>query len=129
MGDLSIAQDLIDGVADAMADLGASRTVRIFTEGALTPGDPGAGGARTPENLSVEALLYDYEDQYIDETTVLSGDRKAIISIGPLTVAQIGGIEPGSLLVDGADIYTIVKTGEIEVAGVVVTMILQIRGA
>lgn len=129
MGDTSIAQDIIDGVADALGDLGDTRTVRILTEGALTPGDPGAGKPRTPEDVSVEALLYDYEDRYVDETVILRGDRRAILSIGPLSVAQIDGIKQGSKLIDGADVYTVVNKGEIEVAGLTVTMILQIRGA
>lgn len=129
MGDLSIAQDLLDGVVDALGDLGDTRTVRIVTEGALDIGDPGAGRPKTNEDVPVEALLYDFEDEYIDGTTVLKGDRKAIISIEPLTVAQVAGIEQGAKLIDGSDIYTIEGTNEIEVAGTPVTIILHVRGA
>lgn len=129
MGDPSIAADILAGVTDALADLGDTRTVRIFTEGALTPGDPGAGKPRTPENIPVEALLYDFEDYFSDGTTVKRGDRKAILSLEPLSVAQIESIQQGSFLIDGSDTYTIISTGEVEVAGLTVTMILHIRGA
>lgn len=129
MGDTSIAQDILEGVADALGDLGTTRIVRVFTEGALNPSDPGAGKPRTPENIDVEALLYDYEDSYINGTSILSGDRKAILSLEPLSLAQINAIQQGSFLIDGTDTYTIVNTGKIEVAGVTVTMVVQIRGA
>jgi len=129
MGDTSIAQDVIDGVADAMGDLGDTRTIRIFSEGSINLSDPGAGVTRTPENIPVEALLYDFEDEYIDGTTVLKGDRNALIDLAQLTSVQIGGIEQGSLLIDGSDNYTIVSKNEIEVAGVTAALILHIRGA
>lgn len=129
MGDTSVAQDLIDGVKDALEVVGDTSTVRIFTEGALDPLDPGAGRPRTPEDLSIEAFLYDFEDEYIDGTNVLKGDRKAILDVSTLTSIQISGIEQGTTLIDGADSYAIVGTEDIEVAGVVVTMILHVRGA
>jgi hypothetical protein len=129
MGDASIAQDLIEGVTDALADLGGTRTVQIYTEGALNPINPGAGKPKIAEDLSVEALLYDYEDSYIDGQTVLRGDRKAIIDIAQLTPTQLSGVAQGAVLIDGSDRYTVVGTSTIEVAGVTVTIILQIRGA
>jgi hypothetical protein len=129
MGDTSIAQDILNGVTDALADLGDTRILRIFTEGALDPNDPGAGVPLTPENFSVEALLYEYEDSYIDDKVILMGDRKAILSIDPLTSGQISGIKQGAKLIDGSDVWTVVSTERIEVAGIIVTIILQIRGA
>lgn len=129
MGDTSIAQDVMDGVTDALGDLGDTRTVRIFTEGPLNLGDPGAGKPKTPENIPVETLLYDFEDEYVDGKTILKGDRNAILDIGQLTPAQLAGVKQGAMLVDGSDNYTIVNTSKIEVAGAVVTIILHIRGA
>jgi hypothetical protein len=129
MGDTSIAQDILDGVTDALADLGDTRTVRIFTEGSLDPGDPGAGRPKTPEDVPVEALLYDFEDEYVDGKTVLKGDRNALIDIGQLSAAQLSGIEQGSLLIDGSDNWTVVGKVEVEAAGVTVAVILHVRGA
>lgn len=129
MGDTTIAQDLIDGVADAMATVGDTKTIRIVTEGSLNPSDPGAGKPRTPEDLSVEAFLYDFEDEYVDGTTVLKGDRKAIIDLSQLTSVQIAGIKQGHELIDGSESYKIVAKNPIEVSGLTVTIILHIRGA
>lgn len=129
MGDVSIAQDLLDGVADALADVGDTRTMRIITEGSLNLSDPGAGKPRTPEDFLVEALLYDYEDDYIDGTTILAGDRQALLSVEPLTSGQISGIKQGAKLIDGSEIYSVISTNKIETAGIIVTIILQIRGA
>lgn len=129
MGDANIAQDILEGVADALSDLGDSRTVRIFTEGALDLNDPGAGAPRTPEDLPVEALLYDFDDELIDNTAVLKGDRNAIIDLNSLTTGQIDSIGQGSLVVDGSDNYTVVQAHRIEVAGIISALILHIRGA
>jgi hypothetical protein len=127
MGDINIAADILSGVTDALGDLGTSRTVRIFTEGVLDPLNPGAGKPRVSEDFPVEALLYDYKDDYINETSILAGDRKAILSIEPLSQAQIDGIQQGSFVIDGTTTYTVVNLQKIEVAGIIVTIILQIR--
>jgi hypothetical protein len=129
MGDTSIAQDLLDGVTDALGDLGDTRTIRIFSEGSLNLSDPGAGRPKTPENIPVEALLYDFEDKYFDGKTVLKGDRNALIDISQLSAAQLSGVKQGSLLIDGSDNWTVVAKNMIEVAGVTVAVILHIRGA
>lgn len=128
MGDVTIAQDLIEGVTDALADLGDTRQVRIVSEGVLDPLNPGAGKPRTTTDTDVEALLYDYEDRYINGASVLEGDRQAIIDIAPLTGAQVAALEPGNFLIDGSKIYSIVRATPIEAAGITVTVVLQIRG-
>lgn len=129
MGDLLIAQDLLDGVTDALGDLGATRQVRIITRGALTPGNPGAGGSQSVEDVDVEALIYGYDEKYIDGTAIQTGDRQCLLSIGPLTTAQIEAIRPGSRIVDGSNVYSIVNANMIEAAGVPVTAIVQLRGS
>jgi len=128
MGDLTIAQDLLDGVADALADLGATRKVRVITAGALTPGDPGAGGAQSTADFNVEAVIVDYEERYADGTVVRAGDRQAILSIGPLSATQVAALAPGARLVDGSKTYSVVSANLPEAAGVPVVAILQVRG-
>jgi hypothetical protein len=128
MGDLSIAESLLDGVTDALGAVGSTRQVILITDGLINDADPGAGPAQTTETISVEALLYDYEDRYVDGQAILANDRSAILSIQPLTDAQIALIKPGCQLVDGAKTYQVVNTQEIEAAGTIVTIILQIRG-
>jgi hypothetical protein len=129
MGDLTIAQDLLDGVADALADLGATRKVRVIARGALTPGDPGAGGAQSATDFDVEAVIVGYDERYVDGTAIRAGDRQAILSIGPLSAAQVAGLKPGARLVDGAHVYSAVNANVPEAAGTPVVAILQLRGS
>ena len=128
MGDLSIAQDLLDGVVDAMADLGTTRTFRIITVEAIDPDNPGAAPVETPENVSVEALLFDFDKKYMPEANVTEGGLMALLSIEPFSDAQVSAIVPGNFLVDGSKVYDIVRTNPIEVAGVTVTVIVQLKG-
>lgn len=128
MGDVSIAEDLLDGVVDAMANLGSTRTFRIITAGALDPNNPGAEDADTVENVSVEALLFDFDKKYMPEANVTEGGTMALLSIKPLTDVQVAAIVPGNFLVDGSKAYDIVKSNPIEAAGVIVTVIIQLKG-
>jgi hypothetical protein len=129
MGDMTIAQDLLDGVADALADLGSTRQVRIITRGALTPGDPGAGGAQTVVDVNVEAVVAGYDEKYVDGTTIQVGDRLAILSIGPLSTAQVAALKPGARLIDGIQVYSVVAANIPEAAGTPVVAVLQLRGS
>ena len=128
MGDVTIAQDLLDGVADALADLGDTRTFRIITAGAIDPNDPGAEPSETTENVSVEAILFNFDERYMPGANVLEGGLLALLSIKDFTAAQVGALEPGNFLIDGTTVYTIVRDQPIEAAGIVVTAILQLRG-
>jgi hypothetical protein len=128
MGDLSIAQDLLDGVVDALADLGDTRTLRIITVDPVDPLDPGAAPVETVEDVSVEALLFDFDKKYMPEANVIEGGTMALLSVDPLTDAQVEAIVPGNFLMDGSKAYDIVKTNPIEAAGVIVTVIVQLKG-
>jgi hypothetical protein len=129
MGDISIAQDILEGVTDALADLGNTKKTRTVSVGPLVPGNPGAGGTQTVTDTDVEAIISDYDERYVDGSTVREGDRQAILSIGPLSAAQIAAIKPGARLVDGAQVYSVVRTKLPEVAGTPVVAILQLRGS
>lgn len=128
MGDISIAQDLLDGVVDAMADLGATRTLRIITVDPIDPLDPGAAPVETVENVNVESLLFNFDKRYMPEANVTEGETMALLSVEPLTDAQVEAIVPGNFLVDGSKMYDIVKANPIEAAGVIVTVIVQLKG-
>lgn len=128
MGDVSIAQDLLDGVVDAMADLGTTRTLRLITDDPVDPLDPGASPVETLENLSVEALLFGFDKKYMPEANITEGEVMALLSINPLDDAQVAAIVPGNVLIDGSKNYEIVKAQPIEAAGVIVTVIVQLKG-
>ena len=125
MGDL--ANTILSAVDSALSLVGSTRQVKIITEGALNMSNPGAGKAITTETVNVPAVLYDYKDTQIDGTTILTGDRQAIISILNLTADQKAGILAGNYLIDNSVSYTIIKTTKYEIEGVVVTYVLQIR--
>ena len=129
MGDTTIAADILEGVADALADVGTTRTLRIITAGSLNPSNPGAGPSQSTSDVSVEAIITDYEEKYIDGTTVLDGDKQAVIDLSTLSSVQIDGIRPGNFLVDGSIIYNIMRPKKYEVAGVPVAVVVQMRQA
>ena len=129
MGDVTLAQSVIEAVTSALAVVGDTRTLRVVAYGSVDPSDPGAGGSQTIQNFQVEALLYEYDERLRNGTTVLDGDRRAIIDLAPLTQLQIADIQPGQYVIDGSETYTIVNVDLVEVAGLVVTAVLQLRGA
>ncbi len=128
MGDVSIAQDLLDGVVDAMADLGTTRTLRLITVDPVNPLDPGASPVETNEDVSIEALLFGFDKRYMPEANITEGEVMSILSIDPLTDAQVAAITPGNILIDGSRNYEIVKAQPIEAAGIIVTVIVQLKG-
>jgi hypothetical protein len=131
MGDTTIADDLLAGVADALGDLGATRTLRIITTSALDIDSPGEAPTETEEDVSLDSLLFTFDSKYMPEASIIHGGVMAIVSIQDLTDEQIAGIEPGNLLVDtdGTKTFEIVRVEKIEAAGVPVTFILQLKGS
>jgi len=128
MGDLSIAQDLLEGVADALGDLGATRTLRLVSVPSLDINNPGGARVETLDDEDLEALLFEYEDKYMPGSSVHDGNTLAILSIINLTDAQVALVQPGNQLLDGTRRYEITKTNPIEAAGVIVTIIIQLKG-
>ncbi len=127
MGDVTIAQDLLEGVEDAMADLGATRTFRIVTYSAPNPSDPGAAPTETPEDVTVEAILFDFDIKYMPKSSVEEGSTLALLSIIDFTDDQVNSLVPGNFLIDGTTTFTIAKARKIEAAGIQVTVILQLE--
>lgn len=130
MGDITIAQDILDGVADALGDLGDTRTFRIITTPDYNLNNPGETPTETDEDVSVEALLFGFNIEYMPEANIIEGELMSILSIKDFTDAQVASIKPGNRLLDSDDttIYEIVKANPIEVAGIVVTVIVQLKG-
>jgi len=128
VGDINIAQDLLGGVMDALVDLGAKRTLKLISVPAIDTVNPGAERSETWDTEDLDALLFEYEDKYMPGSSVRNGSTLAILSIIELTDAQVSLIKPGSRLVDGQTEYEIIKTNPIEVAGIIVTIIVQLKG-
>ncbi len=128
MGDVSIAQDLLDGVVDAMAEVGSTRTLRLISVDPINPLDPGAAPIETNDDVSIEALLFDFDKRYMSEANITEGGVMALLSVEPLTDAQVVAIVPGNVLIDGSRNYKIVRANPIEAAGITVTVIVQLKG-
>ena len=127
MAEVTTAQDFLDAAADAMADFGTTRKVRIVAYGSINTSDPGAGRAQTPTDYNVEAIITTYTDQFGDSSTIQEGDMAAIICVDSLETNVISLIKSNAKLVDGSTIYAIVRATSVEVAGEIVVMILQLR--
>jgi hypothetical protein len=127
MGDVSIAADIIEGVADAMADVGSTRTLRLITYGDVDPDDPTAPPTEVLDDNDLEALLFEYNEKYMPNTSIEEGETMCIVSIQDLTDDQVDEIIPGNYLIDGSTTYSISAVNPIEVAGITVTAILQLK--
>lgn len=128
MGDTTIAQDILEGVADALGSLGDTRSFRVITIPSVDVNNPGATPVETESDTEVEALLFDFDQEYMAGANILEGGLMSIISIEGVADATIAEMEPGNRLVDGSTIYEIVRVQKIEVAGIIVAVIVQLKG-
>lgn len=130
MGDLTIAQDLLDGVDEALALLGDTRTLRLVTIPSIDVNNPGGAPTETQVDKEIEAFLFAFDSEYMTDANILGGGLMAILAVSSLTTAQINQIQPGNRLIDNDDttIYEIIKSSPIETAGVKVTVIVQLKG-
>lgn len=124
MGDVSIAQDFLDGVEDLVATLGQTVTlVREVTGDYVDQTKPTKGRVITKETASVEAVLVDYKEEDIDGTVILRGDRLVVVDLKNTT------IQPdlfSGVIIDGVEWQT-VNIERPYVAGIPVTAFLQVR--
>ena len=128
MGDLSIAQDLLDGVEDVMFEVGDTRTLRMLTDSVRDPLNPGAPPTRIATDFDLEAYIYDFDEQYFPGANSIDGDLLAIIDIMTLTEAQREAVDVGNQVVKGSTVYEVTARRRIEFAGVAVTYVLQLKG-
>ncbi|MES0340679.1 MAG: hypothetical protein ABUK08_00025 [Candidatus Humimicrobiaceae bacterium] len=128
MGDVTLAADIIEGVVDIMIEVGSTHTFRIITYGAPNPSNPGAPPSEVIDDTNIEAYTFDFNEEYMPDANVTEGELMGILSIDPLSQAQIAEIKPGSYLIDGSDTYSVIKSNIIQVAGVPSTAIVQLKG-
>lgn len=128
MGDLTIAQDLIDGVQDVMSVVGDTRTLRMLVDSPRDPLNPGAAPTRTPTDFNLEAFLFDFDESYFQGANSVDGDMMAIIDINTLSGAERESVDVGNQIIDGSNTYEVTAVNKIEFAGVAVTYVLQLKG-
>lgn len=128
MGDITIPADITEGVAEIMEEVGWTIIFRRVEYGPIDPDNPGAAPIETVIDKSFEGFIYDYEDRFINGTSVLQGDRLIIISIDGFTQTEIDAVEPPNYIVDSGDVYGIIESRKIDVSGITSVIIAQIRG-
>lgn len=126
MGDLSIADDIIDGVKSALADVGETSVITIISDQVVDVDNPGATPDQTQTDIPLEAFLFEYDEHYMPGTSVEQGKTLCLLDLSTLTDEQIASISIGNYLSDGTTQYTINNTNPIVVAGKTVTTILQL---
>jgi hypothetical protein len=97
----------------------------LTTPAATAPTYDTATGVSTPASPTVDtvqAVVFPYEDKYIDGTLILVGDEQAYIS-----AQGISEPKPGSVLVWRSKSYTTVRAKVLGPAGVNVLYELQVR--
>jgi len=121
MGDTTIAQDILEGVKELLAELGSTRILRVITK----TEDPENSTNVLSVNTDVdnETYFYDYESKYINGTTVKEGDKQALIDL--LTFGQ----DPKLIdcIIDGTEVWKVIKVFPTEIAGIGAVVVLQIR--
>jgi len=99
MGDETLAQDILDGVADALEEMGAARKFRIVTVPAVDIDDAGATPVETKVDVTVATILFSFNNEYMADANVINGNLMAILSLEDLSSSQIAAIKPGNRLV------------------------------
>lgn len=128
MSDPTISADIVSGISDAMGDIGWMMKVRSIEYGSVDLNNPGASTSEVVVDTDFSGLLFDFDEKYMPGSTVLEGDKMALISVENMTVDKIDGIKAGNYIIDGSEIYSIIKTAPIRVAGSTVVVIAQIKG-
>ena len=124
MGIQAVSDDIITAIVDVLDVVGNPLLLNYNTEGVLDPLDPGAGKTKTPVSVSVDGILVDYEDSFIDGTIVKKGDRLAILSVACLEIA----VEQGMFIEDDSRTYKIIHAEKPQIAGSTVVVYAQVRG-
>ena len=124
MADTTIPTDLKAGITDIMTEVGSSITIRKVTKGStFVNSDPTQGKTKVTADTVANCVFYDYKDWMINGDTIKYGDRKALISLGGLSIT----VDEDDLIVDGSVIWKVISVERIIVSGVEVTDICQIR--
>lgn len=110
-----------------IAKKGTSVTLRSMTPGALPDAnEPWRAGANTPVDQTVKAVFLDYEQAYIDGTTIRMGDQRVFM---PATDNSDVAITPevDGLVIRGSETWKIVKPRPLNPGNQMVMFEIQVR--
>lgn len=128
MSDNTLATDIILGIEEAMRDAGWGLVLRSVEYAQVDPDNPGAATSETTVDTDFDGLVFDFDEKYLPGTTVVEGDKMVLVSVEGMTVDKIASIKAGNYIIDGSEIYSIIKTAPIRVAVATVVVIAQVKG-
>lgn len=124
MADLTIAQDILDGVDEIMDTIGKSVTLKTATFGDwIDSTNKTKGKKKVTGTHSTKGFLYNFSDYLIDGTEIKRGDKQAIVSVKDLTIVS----DEIELLIDGSEQWKVLQAKPIEVSGTITAIILHLR--
>lgn len=128
MSDVTLATDIILGIEEAMRDAGWLLKLRSIEYGQVDPNNPGAPTSETTVDTDFNGLVFDFDEKYLPGTTVVEGDKMVLVSVEGMAVDKVKSVKAGNYIIDGSEIYSIIKTAPIRVAGSTVVVIAQVKG-
>ena len=110
-----------------IAKKGTQVTLRTFAAGALPDAnEPWRAGTNTPTNQTVVAVFLDYEQKYVDGTTIRMGDQRVFMpatdTLGAAITPEVDG-----LVIRGSETWKIVKPKPLNPGDQMVMFELQVR--
>jgi len=106
MGDTTIATDILSGLADAAAEIGKSIVIRRPSGSSwINAAKPSLGKSITYTDYVLTVIISDYDDDLIDGTRILYGDRRVIADIKDLgiTISTADVFMDNSYAIGGVD--------------------------
>lgn len=128
MSDLTLASDIIMGIEEAMRDAGWVMQIRSTQYGSIDPAHPGAAVTETVIDTNFDGLVFDFDEKYLPGSTIEDGDKMVLVSVDGMIDSIIQSIAPGNYIIDESEIYSIIKTAPIKVAGSTVVVLAQVKG-
>ncbi len=113
------------GLRKLLKDHGQNLTLRIFSLGSFDTAT--LTQARTNTDYTVKTYLYDYTPNMIDGTSVLQGDRRAVLDSKTSTGTNTPEPKANDKIVGDGDAVNIVKVQKILSNGQVMCYLLQVR--
>lgn len=140
---MTIATDILDGVADAVAELGKSATLRHITYGDwIDSTKPSKGKVTTVNDYTVQIIISDYDAEAVDGSIIQRGDKQVILSLGDIMTDPPDPVPPAEpdapvsativpsvndLIIDGSVTWNVINVSTQEVNGTPVVSVLQVR--
>ena len=123
MGDVKLGNMVLEEIYYLIQEVGKDLIIREFTYGTLDPNNPGAGKPKTPVNHIVQGIMVNLKGMYFKGVLVQENKSGVIIDVKDINFT----ISLDNKFVDGSKVYEIKAKEDIEISGVNVGVILEIK--